>query len=121
VVALGQHLVDVGPALLGQILAPAHVLEVGAGGEAAAGAGDADGAHGLVVANLLDGSEQVEPELLVPRVHGLGARELDGGRAAPAVDVDRVELGHGRGSYGDWLSGQPEVAEPSRNRVGVTQ
>ncbi len=84
VVALGQHLVDVGPALGG--LLDAEVLQVGAGGEGASGARDHHGARRVVLACLPQCGEQVAAELLVPRVQRLRAVELDRG---DPVGVDR--------------------------------
>ena len=45
------------------LLAARQVLEVGARGERAAGAGDDDGAHVVVLGDLLNGGEEIAAEL----------------------------------------------------------
>jgi hypothetical protein len=75
VVALAQRGPDVGPPVARPGVEAG--AQVGAGREAAARAGDRHGAHAVVAGRQLDRRQQVEPELLVPRVHALRAVERD--------------------------------------------
>src|SRR5580692_4186163 len=72
VIPLGQLLVHVERAA-----SLARVLQVGAAGEGPPGAGDQDRPDLRVVGDLPDRREQVDRELVVPRVHPLAAVEVD--------------------------------------------
>jgi hypothetical protein len=69
---------------------PALLLQVGTGGEAAPGAGDQQGAEGVVPRNRLDRVEQVAPELLVPGVERFGTVEQDASGGPVHGQVDRL-------------------------------
>ena len=77
---------DVGLALGASASKPA--LRSAPRGEAAAGAGDDDGAHLVVVGGLVHRGVQVVAELRVPGVQGVGAVQLDPCRAVAAGDGD---------------------------------
>src|SRR5204863_2521610 len=99
-------------------------LQVGPGGEPAAGPGDRDRPHALVVGGLLDGGAQVDPELLVPRVHRLGAIELDTqqgavGGAAREGDGLRHVGAHATDSLEAWPAAPASASAPrSSARAG---
>ena len=90
---LAQALAEVGEAVLA---GPALLLQVGAGGEGATGAGDHHRADPVLGGGRRDRVAEVEPELLVPGVQRLGAVELDRGGGAVHPQVDRLVRGHQR-------------------------
>ena len=69
-----------------------HPVEVGAGREALAGAGQHDGAHGGVLAQRLEGVRQVRDQRLVERVVELRPVQGDPGDRAVARDRTSASL-----------------------------
>jgi len=84
-----QRRVDVDVAL-GRQRARGQVAQIGSGGERAAVAGHADGAHAIVVGDAAHGFEQLEPELVVPSVQRLRAIEADDRARAATLELESL-------------------------------